>query len=159
MTKPTDHCNGTCQGHPCNDCGQHIHPWDGPRHSEQCPVVVRRYVSGALAEFEKGLRAATAVLSKSGMLHAVDCVNVRVHLAGAQDSLDDPADLWNCWRPWKLVTTDRIVAKTGRCCSPPVLAQAKPRRLVRRLTGLGWPDDNGRCAKGRLPRWTREADQ
>jgi hypothetical protein len=149
-------CDGTCQAETCPDCHAHVHPWETSLHTERCPTVVRREVTRALAEFTNSLRTATAVLSKAGTLHAPDCSNVKAHLKFAQVSLDYPIDLWNCWRPWKLIYADRIVGKTGRCCSPSVMAQKKPRRLVRRLTGLGWPEEGGRCAKGRLPRWTRE---
>lgn len=143
-------CDGGCPGYICADCDQHVHPWDGD-HLMWCPPGMRRVNGRLLAAFFDALKDATGVISPTGMIHAVDCSTVRAHITWNQ------ADSAYNWRPWKAVYGERVVGKTGLCCSPSVLVQPRRRRLVRRLTGLGWPDDDGRCARGHLPLWTREA--
>lgn len=148
----TDECI-TCPGHTCMNCGEHVHDWDG---EHACHTAARRRFSAALAQFESGLSAALAV--HGGVIHAVDCRTVKAHIGIARNIIagDEPA--YCNWHPWPLVHEQRVIGYTGQCCSPPVLVQrpTPQRRLVRRLTGIGWPGDDGRCPKGRLPLWTRE---
>lgn len=139
----TKKCDG-CGGGNCRDCGDHVHPWDG---SHYCEPGQLRENAELRARFLATMDDATAVRSGSGMIHAVDCHIVRGHLKFAESP-------WP-WMPWHAVHQVSLVGRTGQCCSPNATVQKNPRRMVRRLTGIGWPDDDGRCAKGRLPRWTK----
>lgn len=147
----------TCPGITCMDCGEHVHDWDGWHY---CHIAAARKLAAELAEFESGLTRALAVDSGGGCFHAVDCRTVKSHITIARGIRDSgEAAYGDHWSFWKLVHDERVVGYGRQCCSPSVLIQPPPPkrvRLVRRLTGIGWPEDD-RCAKGRLPLWTREA--
>jgi hypothetical protein len=102
------------------------------------------------AVFCEQLNSATAAISPAGMVHDVQCPTVRGHLTAALR----PGSCLN-WNPWRTISEATVVGKSCHLCSPPVTIQAKRRRV--RLTGIGWPSDDGRCAKGHLPRWERVA--
>lgn len=142
--KTNEECLG-CGGDNCPACGAHRHPWEGGMF--HCDAEALRFNAERLAGFMDALKGATAVQSSSGMLHAVDCHIVRAHIAGAE------RPWW--WSPWRVIHRSTITGRASQCCSPAATVQAKPRRMIRRLTGLGWPDEDGRCAKGRLPRWAK----
>lgn len=150
----TKRCGG-CDGRTCPDCRKHVHDWEGHHY---CHTEARREIGQALEQFVAALAEARAV-EVGGGFHAVDCRTVKAHLTAARGIIASDEAAYCSWSPWRLVYDERAVGYRNRCCSPPVLIQ-KPTphiRYVRRLTGLGWPGDDGRCPKGRLPRWTREA--
>lgn len=65
--------------------------------------------------------------------------------------------------PWshthRPLTRQQAIATGKRAClvcAPDIPAPPAPQRqLRRRLTGLGWPAEGSKCARGRLPAWTR----
>lgn len=153
----TYECNGTCQGEICGECQEHVHPWDGS-HWNYCWPGQRREIAEKLTAFLAEMEHARAVTAgRNGIWHAADCGIVKAHITFGHKAIAS-TEVGACWDPWIVTTKDREIGYTGRCCSPPIVVQpyVPPRRLVRRLTGIGWPGDNGRCPKGRLPLWTRE---
>lgn len=143
----TQHCDGTCQGAPCIDCGEHVHPWDD-NHGYFCEPAQRRRNAALLAIFINEAELAAAVISPTGMVHDVNCQVVKAHMTYANTA-------WE-WRAWRTTQASAVVGKSCQVCSPSITVQRSPRRLIRRLTGLGWPNEGGGCARGHLPRWTRE---
>lgn len=144
----------TCPGITCMDCGEHVHDWDG---WHACHASARAEFIAALAEFERALSGALAV--GSGLVHAVDCRTVKAHIGIARNIIAGAEPAYCNWSAWPVIREQRTIGFTGQCCSPPILVQPPRPKTVfrRRLTGIGWPEDDGRCPKGRLPRWTREA--
>jgi hypothetical protein len=149
----TQECSG-CGGRNCSDCGQHVHDWGGHHY---CHIAIARRISAELTEFEKDLTRARAV-GAGNSFHAVDCRTVKAHITVARNIIaSNEAAYSDYWRLWRLVHDQCVVGYGNQCCSPPVTIQPPARRMVRRLTGIGWPGGDGRCSKGRLPLWTREA--
>lgn len=146
-------CAGACAE--CTLCREHLHPADGAHY---CPAKPRV----DLARFTAELVTATAVFSRQGLAHAVDCPIVKAHITSGEAAVisaetpgSDPRN-WQSWEPW--IVTRKILVTGKRCklCSPVATVQGRPKPLVARLTGLGWPNNDGTCAKGRLPAWARE---
>jgi hypothetical protein len=142
MTKKCDGCGGFA----CADCADHVHPWDGWHF---CEPGRRRENAERLAAFVDALRTATAVISPQGLVHDVECPTVRAHITWASTLTE--------WRAWPTTRDRAVVGKSCKSCSPAATVQAKPRQRLVRLTGLGWPDDEGGCVRGHVPRWAKHS--
>lgn len=154
----------TTRTHPCVDC-----PVCGGCNCEDwihcCGLYDNRTATAGLsAYYAAAANPAAVIVSPSRTVHNPRCGAVKAHMSFARHYVDsapcpclhgdrDSQAAMPSWSPWNIESAAVVEGYPCLMCTPAavVTPPIRVKRVQVRLTGIGWPGDDGRCAKGRLP--------